>query len=143
LFICQSSQLGMFTRYFLKRHDARRTLMYQFGRKPDQCMYCYSQGCKVDGQYVSSRLTSKHFVIEYKCPKCDKPFYWRRTWRLGHSQPINCSVCGNTGSKVHQIQTGKFRNETERVVEVEVKCPNPKCEHIGWVPIQTDEIVMF
>jgi len=111
-----------------------------FGRrKPDQCPNCYMRGRIVSGQYVNSRLTSKHFYREYKCPECAKLFPWQRIWR--HSQPITCSVCGNTGSKVHQIQTGKFRNETERVVEVEVKCPNPKCGHLEWVSIETDEIV--
>jgi len=97
-------------------------------RKTHQCAHCGGRA-----RYLKSTLSRRHFVKEYRCLKCGNisqlPMVWR-TEKGGYS----CKSCGTSGLRVDRVQTGKFRNERNNSIEVQVKCP--KCGSLALTRIQ-------
>jgi predicted RNA-binding Zn-ribbon protein involved in translation (DUF1610 family) len=54
-------------------------------------------------------------------------------WRAEENSYI-CKFCGEKDHKIYQVQTGQFRNEKSKSLDVQVKCP--KCGKLAWIRIE-------
>jgi len=97
-------------------------------RKANQCPECGGRT-----RYLGSRLSRRHFTKEYECLKCDNVIRSMMVWRTDEKNHV-CKSCGEGGHKIYQVQTGQFRNEKGKSVDVEVKCP--KCGMLTWIRMQ-------
>jgi predicted RNA-binding Zn-ribbon protein involved in translation (DUF1610 family) len=97
-------------------------------QKSSQC-----PNCGTTGRYVKSRLTHKYFIKEYECSECGGIILQQMSWKPSDQYHV-CGSCGKSMRRIYQIQTGQFRNEKRKQVEVQVKCPN--CGYLTWTRIQ-------
>ena len=97
-------------------------------QKANQCPNCGNTGL-----YVKSRLTRERFIKEYKCSDCGEIYLQQMSWKPSDQYHV-CESCGKNMRRIYQIQTGQFKNEKRKQVEVQVKCPN--CGRLTWTRIQ-------
>jgi len=102
-------------------------------QKENQC-----PNCKRTSRYIRTRLTRKHFIEECECPECGRAILKKMPWKLGKPR-YPCKSCGKEIQRIYDVQTGQFKNETRRQVEVQINCPH--CRKSTWAPIQLGDAV--